>query len=254
MTIYYFMVFFILGTIFGSFYNVVGSRLSRGESIVFPPSHCNNCNHRLTPIELIPIFSFLIQGGKCKNCKIKLSWFYPIHEFMTGMLFALAYLKFGFSLEIILALTFISMIMIIIVSDYEEMIIPDEVLIVFNILLVVEIFFIKGFNSLLISLLYGVISMLVMFLIKKFGDFMFKKESMGGGDIKLLFTFGLVLGIPMSFVSIFLASFIGLPISVILLYNKKSHIIPFGPFLGIGAIIILLLGIDVNWLMNLYHI
>ena len=90
------------------------------------------------------------------------------------------------------------MIMIIIVSDYEEMIIPDEVLIVFNIFLIIEILFIKGFNNLLISLLYGFISMLVMFLIKKIGDFMFKKESMGGGDIKLLFTFGLVLGIPMS--------------------------------------------------------
>ena len=252
MILYYFMVFFIIGTIFGSFYNVVGSRLSRGESIVFPPSHCNNCNHRLTPLELIPIFSFLIQGAKCKKCKAKLSWFYPIHEFLTGLLFALAYLKYSFSLEIIITLTFISMIMIIIVSDYEEMIIPDEVLIMFNIFLIIEILFIKGFNSLLISLLYGFISMIVMFLIKKIGDFMFKKESMGGGDIKLLFTFGLVLGIPMSFVAIFIASFIGLPISVILLYSKKSHIIPFGPFLGIGAIIILLLSIDVNWLMSLY--
>lgn len=252
MEIYYFIVFFIFGTIFGSFFNVVGSRLSRGESIVYPPSHCNTCNHRLTPIELIPIFSFLLQGGKCKNCKTKLSWFYPIHEFATGLLFALAYFQFGFSLELVEAITFISMIMIIIVSDYEEMIIPDEVLIVFNILLVIEIFFMKGLDGLFISLLHGVISMVIMFIIKKFGDFLFKKESMGGGDIKLLFTFGLVLKIPMSLVSIFLASFIGLPISLVILYSKKSNIIPFGPFLGIGAIIILLLGIDINWLINLY--
>ena len=78
MTIYYAIIFFILGITLGSFYNVVAYRLPRGESIVFPSSHCPNCNHKLTPLELIPIFSFLFQKGKCKNCKVKISWFYTI--------------------------------------------------------------------------------------------------------------------------------------------------------------------------------
>ena len=68
MELYYAITFFIFGTIFGSFYNVVGYRLPKGESILYPPSHCPNCNHRLGPLELIPIFSFFIQGRKCVSC------------------------------------------------------------------------------------------------------------------------------------------------------------------------------------------
>ena len=96
MEILYTIYFFIFGTILGSFYNVVGYRLPRGESLIKPRSHCTNCNHVLTPIELIPILSFLIQGGKCKNCKQKISWFYTIFEFLTGLLFALSYIIFGY--------------------------------------------------------------------------------------------------------------------------------------------------------------
>ena len=75
------VLFFIFGTIFGSFYNVVGYRIPKGESLLYPSSHCTKCNHKLSPLELIPIFSFLIQGGKCRKCKDKISWFYPIFEF-----------------------------------------------------------------------------------------------------------------------------------------------------------------------------
>ena len=91
-----------------------------------------------------------------------------------------------------------------------------------------------------------------MFLIKILGDFIFKKESMGGGDIKLMFVFGLTMGIPLSIASIFLASFIGLPISLIMLKNNSSHELPFGPYLSIAAIILFLSQIDiVNILVNM---
>ena len=244
-------MFFILGTIFGSFYNVVGSRLPKGESIVTPPSHCNNCNHKLSPLELIPVVSFLIQRGKCRNCGIKLSVIYPLYAIFSGVLFALAFYSFGFSLDLIIAITFISCILIIIASDIEYMIISDEVLIFFAILLIIELLFIKGLKTTLFSLLSGVACFIIMYLIKKFGDYIFKKESMGGGDIKLLFIFGLVIGVYNSILAIFLGSIIGLPISLIILKFKKTNIIPFGPFLGIGAIIVLLLHIDLNMIMNL---
>ena len=97
MDIYYGVVIFIFGLILGSFYTVVGERLPEGKSIVTPPSHCPNCNHKLTPFELIPIISFFLQGGKCTSCKKKISWFYPIFESACGLLFLLAYLKFGFT-------------------------------------------------------------------------------------------------------------------------------------------------------------
>lgn len=253
MELYYIITFFIFGITLGSFYNVVGYRLPKGESIISPPSHCTNCNHQLTAIELIPIFSYILQGGKCKNCKVKISLFYPFFEFATGALFVIAYLIFGLSIELFIALTFISMTLIIFISDYLYYIISDEVLIVSAILLMIEIFLLKGIEGLLVSLFNGAVAFGIMYLIKQLGDFIFKKESMGGGDIKLLFVFGLVLGWEMSLISIFLASFIGLPISIYMLATNpnKDRIIPFGPFLCSAALIILLLKIDINVIVNL---
>ena len=90
-----------------------------------------------------------------------------------------------------------------------------------------------------------------MFLIKLFGDFLFKRESMGGGDIKLMFVFGLMFGWEMSIVSIFLASIIGLPISLLLMKKSSDHVLPFGPYLGIAALIIVLFKIDISFVMSL---
>ncbi len=248
------IIFFIIGTVFGSFYNVVGYRIPKGESILYPSSHCPKCNHVLKPLELIPILSFLFLGGKCKKCGKKISWFYPIFEFISGILFALCFVVFGYSLECLFYIVFISMLLIIIISDYQTMIIPDSVLIVsFGVLIIVK-FFMSSIEVVGVSLLSGVGAFIFMLLLKLFGDFLFKKESMGGGDIKLMAIYGFVLGFPMSITSVFLAAIIGLPISLILLKSKKNHEIPFGPFLAISAIIIVLLKIDFNEIINLLTI
>lgn len=248
------VLFFIVGIVFGSFYNVVGYRLPKGESLIYPPSHCTKCNHRLSPLELIPVFSFLFLGGKCKNCKQKISWFYPIFEFSSGVLFSLSYLRFGFSYECLISIIFISMLLIIFISDYQTMIIPDSVLIISSILIVVIKFIAFGLNACLASLLNSVLSFIFMLLLKLFGDFLFKKESMGGGDIKLLFVFGLVLGFPNSILSIFLASVIGLPISLINIKKNTSHEIPFGPYLAVSAVILTLLNLDFNEIIKMLTI
>ena len=253
MTIYYSICFFILGTLLGSFFNVVGWRLPKGESIVSPPSHCPNCNHKLRFWELIPILSFFLQGGKCTSCKQKISWFYPVFEACCGLTFAFAFVSYGFTWQLLIALTFISMLIIIMVSDFNFMIIPDEILIIFGILLGIEITCVYGFSQLIMSLGNGVIAGIFIYVLKLIGDFIFKKESMGGGDIKLLFVFGLVLGWESAVFSIFLGSLIGLPLSLIILFRKKDHIIPFGPYLSLGAILILLTKIDINWLLNLLY-
>lgn len=250
MEVYYTVVLFLFGIVLGSFYNVVGYRLPKGESIVKPPSHCPNCGHRLGPSELIPVFSYLFLGGKCKNCKQKISLFYPLFELATGLLFALSYLLFGFSIELAIALTFVSALLIIIISDYQTMIIPDEVLLVAITLILILIGIKDGFSGVGTAFFNGLIAFGMMFLLKKFGDFLFKQESMGGGDIKLMFLFGLVLGYQMTIIAIFIASFIGLPISLIILYKKKDHIIPFGPFLAVGAIILFFLQLDFNTLIS----
>ena len=250
MELYYAIVLFVFGTIFGSFYNVVGDRVADGKSIIYPPSHCPKCKHRLTPLELVPIFSYLFQGGKCKNCKCKILLFHPLYEIFVGLLFMFSYISFGFTGDFVIALTFVSMLAIIIVSDYYYMIIPDEILIFFGVTLALEVLLINGIDAFGISLLSGIISFGVMFLIKLFGDFIFKTESMGGGDIKLLFFLGFILGWPQALLSIFLGSIIGLPISLIVLKIKNTNIIPFGPFLALGAIIILLTQFNIEILLN----
>ena len=87
----------VFGLVFGSFYNVVGLRVPKKESIVAPPSHCTNCDRRLTALDLIPVLSYVFLGGKCRTCGSKISWIYPLMEFVTGILFVFAYWQFGLS-------------------------------------------------------------------------------------------------------------------------------------------------------------
>lgn len=242
---------FVIGTIFGSFYNVVAYRLPKGESIIYPSSHCPNCNHKLTPLELIPILSYVLQKGQCVNCKQKISIFYPISEIICGLLFVICYLSFGISLNLIIALTFTSLLIIVILSDYYYMIIEDSVLIVFSLLLIIEIYFISGIDVLLHSLLNALIAFIIMLVLKLFGDFIFKRESMGGGDIKLMAVFGLIIGWELSIITIFLSSFIALPISVFIIKTDKNHEIPYGPFLSIAALILYFSQIDISMILNL---
>ena len=160
---------FILGTLLGSFYNVVAYRLTKGQSIIYPSSHCPNCNHKLKPYELIPIVSFILQRGKCTKCKKKISWFYPLSEIICGLLFVLCYISFGLSQELIIALTFVSMLVIVVLSDYYYMIIEDSVLLAFGLFLVLEIYFIQGFTDLYQSLISGVIAFVIIFGLLVFG-------------------------------------------------------------------------------------
>lgn len=243
MEIIIIITLFILGLVFGSFFNVVGYRLPKEESIVHPPSNCPICKHRLTPIELIPVLSWLIQRGKCKNCKTKIGAFYPIFEFITGVLFVFTYLVFGLSIELIIGLIFVSSLIIIFISDYQTMIIPDEV-IIFALIAKLIYSLYAGDVSFFMVLFNGFVAALFMLLLKKFGDVVFKKESMGGGDIKLMFIFGMYLGFPIAIITIFLSSFIALPYSIITINKNKEHIVPFGPFLAIAALMLFLLQVD----------
>ena len=252
------ILIFIIGTIFGSFYNVVGYRLPNKMSIVFPSSHCPNCNHKLKFYELIPILSYLFLRGKCKNCKEKISLLYPCFEFLSGCLFLISYLVFGMGIEFVIAITFLSILLIISISDIKYYIIPDEVLIVGIIIIIIEFIVntiindLSWFDGLLKPVLNGLGAFAILYLFKCLGDLMFKKESLGGGDIKLLFFIGLVLGFDMANVTIFIASFIALPISVISLIKNNNNILAFGPYLAISATIILLAKLDLNTILNFF--
>ena len=246
----YLAIFFIFGSIMGSFYHASATRLSNGLSIVKPASHCDKCKHTLKWYELIPIISYIIQGGKCRECKVKMPISYLLMEICTGILFAVCYHVFDTPLEIAIAIIFVSSLIIIIISDIEYMIILDEVLI-FAIagIIILDIANI-GFYETSIKVLCGAGAFATMLLIKKIGDFMFKQESLGGGDIKLMFLIGLVIGYEMSICNIFLATFIAFPIALFLLITKKDNMIPFGPFLSMAAIILYIWGLNFNDIIN----
>ena len=242
----YLFIFFIFGTVMGSFYHVIASRLSKELSIVKPKSHCEYCNHELKWYELIPIVSYIIQGGKCRQCKTKLSASYLMMEVCTGILFAVCYHVFDLNLDLVIALLFVSCLITIIISDIEHMIILDEVLIFTAFAIIIVDIFNIGIIDTCMKILAGMGSFATMLAIKKMGDVIFKQESLGGGDIKLMFIIGLVIGYPMAVCNIFFATFIAFPIALVLLISKKDNIIPFGPFLSMSAIILYIWGLNFN--------
>ena len=238
MEFYIYTIIFIFGTIMGSFLNVLAVRLSNDESILYPRSHCCNCNHKLKWYELIPIVSYVIQKGKSRCCHTIIPISYLVVEVVTGILYCTAYHSFGFSSELIISLIFISSLIVIIISDIEYMIILDEIIALSCILIIILNWILFGLEVTVNSVISGILAFVTMYMIKIIGDKLFKRESMGGGDIKLMFLSGLVIGYPLSICSIFLATFIAFPIAIYLLISRKDNLIPFGPFLAMAAILI----------------
>lgn len=248
MTITYAVFFFIFGIVFGSFFNVVGLRVPKKESIAYPPSHCTSCNRQLTAIDLVPVLSYLFLKGTCRTCGSKIHWVYPLMEFITGVLFVLAFLHFGFSKELLIALLFVSLLVIITVSDIAYMLIPDKVLLPFAAVLFVLRFLIP-LDPWWDSLLGAIIGFSLLFLIA-----VVSKGGMGGGDIKLFFAIGLVVGTLGSLMTLFFASVIGAIVGIIQLRVMKKGRktpVPFGPSIAVGALIVYFYGTGIlDWYMN----
>ena len=240
------IIVFIYGSIFGSFYNVVGYRLPNNLSLIKPKgSFCPNCKHELKWFELIPIFSFLIQKGKCRKCKKKIAIFYPLIELLTAILFLVSYLFFGISYEFLIAIFLSSYFVIVLVSDGKYMIIPDEVTLFFALAIIIVEILMYGPLKTLDFMLAGALLFIVVYLLMKITSFMFKKESLGGGDIKLEFVIGLVLGFVSGAFSIFIGSVLAFPIALINQKKNDTNMIAFGPFLILGALLIYFFKIDI---------
>lgn len=240
----YLVCFFILGLFFGSFFAVVGIRLGREEGFVTGKSHCDHCHHPLAWYDLIPLFSYLSLHGKCRYCKAKISPLLYFIELFTALLFMISFYSFGFSLDFVLALLLISLTMIIMASDFTYLMIPDQVLFFFSIALIIVQLGRLGLVATLWQLGSAFVLFLFMFLLMKVGNVLFKKESLGGGDVKLLFVMGLVLDPFLGLIAIFLASFIALPVSLFLYYRHKEKVIPFGPFLLLALLILYFTKLD----------
>lgn len=238
MLVFYLIIFFILGTYFGSFFTVIGLRLPKNENFTTSHSHCDSCMHELKLYDMVPILSFLFQRGKCRYCKAKIDPLSTFVEFFTGLLFAVSYYSFGFTWEFAIGLGIVSLLMIVLVSDLTYLIIPDEVLIFFSIYFIIFQILNLGIVGALLKVVSGIFLFSVLYFIMLIGNKVLKKECLGGGDIKMMFVFGIILDPLLGTLSIFLGSFIALPISLLLLYKNKEKVIPFGPFLLIAMAII----------------
>ena len=232
--LFIYLYFFIVGIVFGSFFNVVGLRIPLGKSIVFPRSSCPYCGHIIHASELVPVFSYLFQKGKCRKCGAHISKIYPLIELITGLLFVFSIYKIGFQNELFIALTLISLLVIIVVSDLAYMLIPDRILLFFLPILIIERFFMP-LNPWWSSIVGGVGAFTLLFLIA-----LFSNGGMGGGDIKLFGVLGIILGWKLVLITFTIASFAGTVYGLAVMragkLNKRNPI-PFGPFIAIGALI-----------------
>ncbi len=223
----------LAGMVFGSFFMVIAMRVPLGESIITPRSYCHYCKYVLKPKELIPIISFCIQRGRCTNCKRKISTLYVVFELITGMIYLLTVYMIGVERELIIVLSLFSLLLIISVTDYIYMLIPNRILAWFACLLILECVFVP-----LVTWIDSIVGSCVIFILLYCMQKIYP-EGLGGGDIKLLSLLGFIVGLKGIFIVLFLASCFSLCFfgaGLVLKRMKMRTQIPFGPFISLGAI------------------
>ena len=257
ISLFSYLIIFLLGLIIGSFLNSIIYRLSAGESFLFKRSYCPYCKKILIWQDLIPILSFLILKGKCRYCHQKISWQYPLVELATGLIFLLIFnfsaqggpaLGWHFPFFIFLISCFL---IVIFVYDLRHYLIPDKIIYpAIAITFLYRLFDIwpptKFWWGVGLALLPSVFFLAIILFSRG--------QWMGFGDFKLAVLMGLFLGFPNILVALFLAVFLGAIMGVGLVISGQKTFkseIPFGPFLVIGTFSALFWGEKlVNWYLN----
>lgn len=253
--IFFYFLLFIIGACFGSFANVIIYRLPREESVVKPRSYCYSCKKSISWYDNIPILSWFVLRGKCRSCQAPFSFRYPVVEIITAILFALSYHYAGLSWSLLEYLLFVFGLVVCTFIDLDHMILPDE-------------FTLSG---IVIGLIGAALNPQREFLDALFGVLMgggflwgmayiyyvlTKNEGMGGGDIKLLAWIGALLGWKAIPFVIMTSAIIG---SVVGIWAARKQdaglktVIPFGPYLALGAVIYLFGGQNIAaWYLDLF--
>lgn len=244
------LLFFLFGLIFGSFFNVVGLRVPKNEPFANERSMCPNCHHNLAWYELIPVLSFIFQGAKCRHCKDKISFIYPVVELTTSFLYAYSFVMVGLELELIMSLLLVSMLMIILVTDITTMLIPNKILLFFLPFLII-MRFVSPLEPWWSPVLGAIIGLAIVFII-----IFVSRGGMGAGDMKLFAVLGIVLGYKSIILAFFLACLIGAVIGIGLLVSKivdRKQPIPFGPCIVVAALIAYFHGESIiSWYLNFF--
>jgi len=251
-----YLLIFAIGASIGSFLNVCIYRIPESKSIVSPPSSCPSCNSPIRFYDNIPIISYLILFGRCRNCKANISIQYPIVEAITGIFAILTIYYFGFLINSLIYFLFIASLIVITFIDLRHQIIPDVISIPGIIIGLASSFFLHN-----ITLMNSMLGILAgggsLFLVAYVYQVITGRDGMGGGDIKLIAMVGAFLGWKAAIITIFAGSFIGSVIGIIAMVLQKKdtkYAIPFGPFLALGAVIYIFFGETLIkfWLTNTY--
>ena len=249
-------VFALLGLAVGSFLNVCIDRLPANKSIVFPPSHCETCQHKLVVKDLIPVFSYLRLRGRCRYCQAaiprRLFWV----ELATGTFFAFLFWHYGLSMSLGVMIFYACLFIVVFVIDLEHGLILNKIvypgmLIAFLLALLPQPWLPDQFSMrIAYSALGGAIGFVVFLLIV-----VLSRGGMGWGDVKLAALIGLATGFPLVFVAIIMAAILGGIVAVALMIarrRKRREAIPFGPFLSVAAMVTLLWGTKIlDWYLGL---
>ncbi len=245
----YYLVAAILGAIVGSFLNVCILRIPKGESVVFPASHCPACQKPIAPLDNIPLISFLMLKGRCRYCSAKISWQYPLLEILAACFFVLFYHFFGITVKGVLYLLFSLALLVETFIDLKHQIIPDVITLPgIAIGLIASAFFpaLHGETLAWMGFLKSLIGVLIgggfFYVTGTLAEWILKKEALGGGDVKLLAMIGALLGWPGVVWTIFTSSLIGSAVGLYLRIKSGDERIPFGPYLAAGAFLYLFFG------------
>lgn len=235
--IYLCVLAFILGTVSGSFCNAWGWRIVHHEDIVKGRSHCAGCNHTLGPLDLIPIWSYVFLKGRCRYCKERISPRYLIAEIIGGMFFVTVLIAHGFSLETLRLLILGCLLLAASLVDIDIMEIPDGMMIAGGVIAFSRLLEGTGIAEILLGLIPAAALLVIVLIMDK----IMKRETMGGGDIKLLAVLGLHFGIAGA-VFIILAACIAGIVTAYATKKGRGTPFPFGPMLAAAAWIMSVVG------------
>jgi len=230
---------FVFGTVIGSFLNVVIYRIPKDESIIFPASKCQKCQTSLKWYHNIPVFSWLVLRGKCAFCADPISKQYPLVELLTGGVFVLLYMKLGLVWYFpFIALSFASLIALVMI-DFEYMAVPDSVNFSALAFALVQPQFLD-------ALMYGAFAAGGLYLVGLLSSVIARKQAMGGADVIVAGTMGVLLGFPNFFVAIFLSAILAMIPAMI--WRERG--VPFVPFLALATFITYLYDSEATQLLD----
>jgi leader peptidase (prepilin peptidase)/N-methyltransferase len=223
----------LFGLLLGSFMNVCTLRWPTDQSVIKPPSHCPACQSPIRWYDNIPVVSYLLLRGRCRSCKAVISAQYPLIELAIGLIWAGTFWQHGLAVEAARAAVFLTLLLGIAITDARFYIIPDQFSLGGGVLGLLLAPFAGGLR-LTEALLGAAAGFLILLVVAKAGTRLFKKEAMGGGDLKMMGMVGAFLGLPGVLLTLFLGALLG---SVIFgpISWKTGKLVPFGIFLAVGA-------------------